>query len=81
VEPGLAATRLGDWSLLRQLEALYEQGGDFAGALRVERSLLAAKLQILDEPHPQIAASRARIAELERLGGNPPVGAAPDPAR
>jgi len=78
----LDATRLSDWPLLRELGALYERAGDYAGALQVERDILAAKLQILDEPHPQIAASRARIAELSRLGGTPPVGAAPpDPAR
>jgi hypothetical protein len=63
---GLSATRLSDWSLLRDASRLFEQSGDFASAIRIERGMLDAKLQILDTAHPQVGASRARIAELER---------------
>jgi hypothetical protein len=62
----LDAERLTDWSLLKQLGELCEKVGDFERAARIERSLLDAKLQILDAAHPQVTASRARIAELER---------------
>ena len=84
LEPtGLTANRLQDWPLLRQQGELLELIGDFAGAARIERGLLDAKLQILAADHPQVAASRARIATLEaRERQLPPVGAAPpDPAR
>jgi hypothetical protein len=79
----LDAGRLNDWPLLRQQGELYEQLGLFARAAQIERSLLDAKLQVLDASHPQVAASRARIAQLElRSAEPPPVGAAPpDPAR
>lgn len=82
-EPDLDARRLNDWPLLRQQGELYEQLGEFARAAQIERSLLDAKLQVLDASHPQVAASRARIAQLElRSLEPPPVGAAPpDPAR
>jgi hypothetical protein len=83
LEPtGLDAAQLGDWPLLRQQSELCERIGDFATAARIEQALLAAKLQILAADHPQVAASRARIAELERRALEPPpVGAAPrDPA-
>jgi hypothetical protein len=82
LEPtGLDAARLGDWSLLRQQSELCERVGDFAGATRIERALLDAKLQILAADHPQVAASRARIAELERRERElPPPGAAPPDA-
>jgi hypothetical protein len=79
----LSAERLGDWPALEQLAGLCERLGDFERAVRIERSLLYAKLQILDAAHPRVAASRARVAELERRAlETPPVGAAPaDPAR
>jgi len=80
----LDASRLGDWPLLRDQSALYERTGELARAVQIERSLLDAKLQIVGNSHPQVAASRARIAQLElrRAADPPPVGAAPpDPAR
>jgi hypothetical protein len=81
--PDLDAGHLNDWPLLRQQGELYEQLGLFARAAQIERSLLGAKLQVLDASHPQVAASRERIAQLElRSAEPPPVGAAPpDPAR
>jgi len=63
---GLSPTRLSDWSLLRDASRLFELSGDFASAIRVERGMLDAKLQILAASHPQVGVSRARIAELER---------------
>jgi hypothetical protein len=77
LDPG----KLNDWPLLRQAGELYELLGEFARAAQIERLLLDAKLQVLDASHPQVAASRARIAQLElRSAEPPPVGAAPPDA-
>lgn len=62
----LSSTRLSDWAALRDASRLLERAGDFRGAIRIEQGMLDAKLQILDAAHPQVGASRARIAELER---------------
>jgi hypothetical protein len=76
---GLEARNLSDWPLLRRLAELQELLGDFAAAARIERGILDAKLQILDASHPQVAASRERIAELERRAAEERAASEPAP--